>query len=353
MVEVKDSSEIRSYSCPNCYLCGYSGNLLYDKLNDRLFGAPGKWNLKECTNSECDLVWLDPMPLEEDIGKAYQSYYTHQDNNNINYTGLRRFYRLIKEGYLANKYGYLNSTVATWQRLLSVLLYFDPGRCADLDFSIMYLPSQPNASLLEVGCGSGWMLEIMKGLGWKVEGVDFDPSAVENARNKGLCVKCGTLSSQGYPDNHFDVITMSHLIEHVHEPLKLLQECYRILKPGGKLVIVTPNIKALGHTYFKESWLHLDPPRHLHIFTPDSLENITKKAGFNTTHRLTTIRDANGLFLASRAIQRTGKHTMSNPKTKNLKLSIWAKLMQIWEWIILKNSPNVGEEIVLIGQKYE
>lgn len=351
MIETKDGNEIRTYSCPKCYLCGNEGKLLYQSVKDRLFGAPGEWNLKKCTNPECGLVWLDPMPLEEDIGKAYQTYYTHQDTSHIPDTVLRRFYRLIKEGYLANKYGYLNSKVATWQRLLSLLMYFDPSRCANLDFSVMYLPSQPNASLLEVGCGGGRMLKIMKDLGWNVEGVDFDPSAVENAKSKGLCVNCGTLSSQGYPDNNFDVITMSHLIEHIHEPLKLLDECYRILKPGGKLVIVTPNIKALGHTYFKESWLHLDPPRHLHIFTPNSLENLTKKAGFSTTNRLTAIRDANGLFLASRSIQQTGKYNMSTPQTKNLKSRIWTKTLQLWEWLILKVRPNVGEEIVLIGKK--
>lgn len=351
MMETKDDNEIRTYSCPKCYLCGNEGKLLYQSLKDRLFGAPGEWNLKKCTNLECSLVWLDPMPLEEDIGKAYQTYYTHQDTSNIPNTWPRRFYRLIKEGYLANKYGYLNSKVATWQKLLSILMYFDPGRCANLDFGVMYLPLQPNASLLEVGCGSGWMLQIMKDLGYNVEGVDFDFSAVENARNKGLCVKHGTLQSQNYLDNHFDVITMSHLIEHVHEPLKLLQECYRILKPGGTLVVVTPNINALGHTYFQESWLHLDPPRHLHIFTPNSLENLTKKAGFNTTNRLTTIRDANGLFLASQSIQQTGNHNMSSPQRKNLRLRIWAKTLQLWEWAILKVRPNLGEEIVLIGKK--
>lgn len=351
MVEIKDGNEIRTYSCPKCYLCGHEGKLLYESLKDRLFGAPGEWNLKKCTNSECGLVWLDPMPVEEDIGKAYQSYYTHQDTSNIPNTWPRHFYRLLKEGYLANKYGYLNSKVGTWQKLLSILMYFDPGRCAGLDFSIMYLPSQSNASLLEVGCGSGWMLKIMKDLGWNVEGVDFDPYAVENAKSKGLCVNCGTLSSQGYLDNHFDVIIMSHLIEHIHEPLKLLDECYRILKPGGKLVIVTPNIGSLGHQYFKASWRGLEPPRHLHIFTPNSLENLTKKAGFNTTNRLTTIRDANGLFLASRSIQQTGNHIMISPQTKNLKLKIWAKGLQLWEWLILKVRPNVGEEIVLIGKK--
>jgi hypothetical protein len=66
-----------SVPCPNCYLCGTGGEPLYEGLKDRLFNAPGEWNLKRCPNPECGLLWLDPMPLEEDIGMAYETYFTH------------------------------------------------------------------------------------------------------------------------------------------------------------------------------------------------------------------------------------------------------------------------------------
>jgi hypothetical protein len=66
--------EIRSRPFPECSLCGTRGEPLYAGLTDRLFGAPGEWNLKCCSNSGCGLIWLDPMPLEDDIGKAYENY---------------------------------------------------------------------------------------------------------------------------------------------------------------------------------------------------------------------------------------------------------------------------------------
>ena len=68
-----DPIAIRSNPKTHCTLCRGEGKCLYSNLTDRLFGAPGEWNLKRCTNPGCGLVWLDPMPIEEDIGKAYQT----------------------------------------------------------------------------------------------------------------------------------------------------------------------------------------------------------------------------------------------------------------------------------------
>ena len=69
--------EIQTRPCPDCYICGTKGQPLCQGLEDRLFGALGRWNLKSCPNPDCGLVWLDPMPIEEDIGNAYETYYTH------------------------------------------------------------------------------------------------------------------------------------------------------------------------------------------------------------------------------------------------------------------------------------
>ncbi len=77
--ETTDIDLIRTRPCPNCYLCGEPGELLYDNLEDRLFDAPGKWTLRRCASQDCGLVWLDPMPLEKEISKAYSKYYTHDD----------------------------------------------------------------------------------------------------------------------------------------------------------------------------------------------------------------------------------------------------------------------------------
>jgi hypothetical protein len=72
-----DASVMLTRPNPDCAVCGRRGELLYDGLTDRLFGASGKWSLKRCPGMNCGLIWLDPIPLESEINRAYQTYYTH------------------------------------------------------------------------------------------------------------------------------------------------------------------------------------------------------------------------------------------------------------------------------------
>lgn len=341
--------EIRCYRRESCPLCGsQKSHYIYKGLKDRIFGVSGKWNIRRCQS--CGLYWLDPAPLKEELHKLYINYYTHQPprgESNPN-TLSRRIYNLIKKSYLSYKYGYYQCNY-NLKKILGLFMYFHPGRRADLDFSVMYLPMRPKGQLLDVGCGSGWLLKRMRKLGWNVEGVDFDPKAVENAQKENLKVRLGSLEDLHYPDNYFDAITMSHLIEHVPNPLQLLSECYRILKPGGYLVVVTPNGESLGHKIFKNNWRGLEPPRHLHIFTTASLAVVVRKANFKKLKVQTTIRDANGLFIASRSIQKNGKLVWGESQSRTVR--IWARIMQLVEWLILKVKPSIGEEILLIAEK--
>ena len=238
MIDKCSNDGIRTSSCPNCTLCGARGELLYQDLKDHLFGAPGKWNMKKCPNSDCGLIWLDPMPLEEDINKAYENYFTHQDTNQCRNTFSIRFSRKVMEAYWAKKYGYYNYTIKGWQKLIGILIYFYPPKHAHIDMKVMYLPAHPRGRLLDIGCGSGKWLQFMHNLGWCIEGVEIDPFVVHAAQKMGLPIHLGTLEAQKYPDNLFDAITLSHLIEHARDPMKLIQECYRIIKSGGKLVRV-------------------------------------------------------------------------------------------------------------------
>jgi hypothetical protein len=89
---VQSDNKIRTYSIKNCYICGSQGELLYQDLKDRIFSAPGKWNFLKCPNFECGLMWLDPMPLKEDIFRAYQNYFTHKDTSNNPRTLFQRPY---------------------------------------------------------------------------------------------------------------------------------------------------------------------------------------------------------------------------------------------------------------------
>ena len=350
MLEKERPEEIRSAACPACYLCGTTGEPLYENLKDRLFGAPGSWNLKRCPEPGCGLIWLDPMPSETDIGKAYKDYFTHIELNQMKRGWLKRTFGYAKRGYWARKYNYGKDSIGRWKQLLGMMIKLHPGRSAELDFSVMYLPFRPNGHLLDVGCGSGQALQFMAEFGWQGQGVDFDPEAVQIAEKKGLEVHLGSLEDQAYPSDSFDAITMSHLIEHVHDPLSLLGECRRILKPRGQLVIVTPNSGSWGHQRFGSSWMHLDPPRHLHIFNGHSLRTLLEMAGFQLVSFCTTIRDTNGVFIGSRSIERTGQHRMDQSQHTRLR-RLWGRGMQFAEWALLKLEPNLGEEIALVGSK--
>ncbi|MDD3024885.1 MAG: class I SAM-dependent methyltransferase [Syntrophomonadaceae bacterium] len=338
---------IRSKPAPYCFICGSPGDNLYEDLSDRFYGAPGLWGFKRCANSECGLVWLDPKPLDEDIGKAYQKYYTHIMPM-LPETLLRRLFKCARNDYLAKKYVYQRKS--NWKEFLAgKMLYLYPGKREDADISVMCLPAHPGGQLLEVGCGSGIMLSFMRDLGWTVRGVDFDPLAVESAERKGLQVDLGTVEAQGYPDNCFDVITMCHLIEHDADPFSLLCECYRIMKPGGRLVIVTPNNDSWGHKVFKENWFALDPPRHIYIFSTRNLMTITSQAGFKPVYLTTYVRLASEIFSISKRIE-TYNTTGRELKNKQI-VKFGGGVFKLFEWLRLKFNKQVGEEIVFIATK--
>ena len=335
MVEIKDGNEIRTYSCPKCYLCGNEGKLLYESLKDRVFGAPGEWNLKKCSNIECGLVWLDPMPLEEDISKAYQTYYTH-DNNYVQKKSL--IWLLLR---------------ATYQSITTVPSYILGMKGEQSQLSRMYLNRIKPSKLLEIGCGSGEFLNYMQIAGWQVEGIDFDAKAIESVRAKyGINARVGSLESFRYAEKYFDAITMNHVIEHVPNPVALLQECYRILKPGGYLVIVTPNINSWGHQKFKTNWRGLEPPRHIHLFSEATLQKCGKKAGFQEIDTWTTAARSISVFNGSFDIEEFGFHAM-NRHSNNYQL-FKSLILSYTEQIllkILKINPELGEEVVLFAQK--
>src|SRR5208282_1450409 len=149
----------------------------------------------------CGLIWLDPMPSEVDIVKAYKNYFTHVEVRQARRSWLRRVYSQAKMGYLARKYGYGKDSIGVWRKLLGMMIHLHPGRCAELDFSAMYLPSRRKGHLLDVGCGSGHAMHFLADLGWQVQGVDFDSRAVQIAQKKGFEVRLGRLEAQAFPSN--------------------------------------------------------------------------------------------------------------------------------------------------------
>ena len=332
---------------PTCFLCGEHGVAAYRHLTDRLFSAPGRWTLVRCPDQSCGILWLDPMPSEADIGEAYRVYFTHERES----AGTRL--SAAKKCYLRSKFGYpmkdgRTSGLANAARETIFRLRF--RRRAELEGQVFYLPKLADQGrLLDVGCGSGDGLAFMSRLGWRVEGVEVDPEAVAVARSKGLIIHTGTLKDQQFPDSQFDAVTMSHVIEHVHDPISLMSECMRVLKPNGILVMITPNACSLGHSFYGGSWVALEPPRHLHIFTPSALRKAAGIAGFSRIEAFSSIRGAEWIVLSSQMIRRTGRgHDLG----ANLWLRRrWARAFQAIEAAALCFNGAIAEEIVLRARK--
>jgi SAM-dependent methyltransferase len=232
---------------------------------------------------------------------------------------------------------------------LGLLLYLLPGKRTDADFSVMCLPRKPGGRLLEIGCGSGTMLEYIGSLGWEVEGADVDSSAVVNARKKGLKVSHGSIEELCYGENTFDAITISHVIEHVPDPVRLISECFRILKPGGTLSLVTPNTESFGLSVFSESWLSLDPPRHLMLFNVKTIRQLARSAGFSDVQAKTTIREVHSLVWASYSISRHGYFAFGSVPPKCVRFILLLVRLIVYGGV--KIFPNKGEEISLMAIK--
>jgi len=267
-----------------CPVCGSAErSLLYKGLTDRVFCvADGAWDLYRC--AQCASGYLDPRPTPESIGRAYAGYYTHdtEDHPIVRRKGRARslLHDLIN-GYQNRRYGLQRSPALSIGRWLLPLL---PSLRTAADAECRHLPPLPagGGRLLDVGCGNGGFLMLAQQAGWQVEGLDFDAGAVKAARSRGLEVHQGGIDVLGKYSACFDVITLCHVIEHVHDPVTTLRRLHALLKPGGVLWLDTPNLSSLGALRFGPHWRGLETPRHLVLFSPASMKRALTKAGFHS-----------------------------------------------------------------------
>lgn len=133
--------------------------------------------------------------------------------------------------------------------------------------------------LLDVGCGLGYLLEAARARGWDATGVDPSPFSVAQARAKGFEAHRGLLHELNLPAASFDAISLLQVVEHLIDPRALLAECRRLLKPGGAILVETPNPASLLATVKKEGFNYWIPPVHCVWYTPDSLGRLLRDAG--------------------------------------------------------------------------
>jgi len=337
------SHELRTESREADPLYGLPGEVRYEGLEDTLFNVPGRWRIR----ANAKLCWLDPAPVREDMPLAYAEYHTHVDDRDgpealparasWYYTLRERVWQARKEAAVAGRKARL-----PWPACLppvSEQLCFDSG----------FITPIMGGKLLDVGCGAGQMIERLNGLGWDATGVDPDTNAVQHAQAMGRPVTRAGVESLREMPGGLDAVTVYHVIEHVYDPVEVLSDVHRLLKSGGRVVIVTPNMLSLASRIYGKHWRGLEPPRHLQLFSRASLRHALHKAGFKSATVKTSYRDASGMVCASDAIRKLASGRQSSATAGPTR--VFADTVLLTEWLLTRLGLAVGEELVAIARK--
>jgi 2-polyprenyl-3-methyl-5-hydroxy-6-metoxy-1,4-benzoquinol methylase len=343
MSDVVDNEGVSCRPAPTCILCGQERAVLYPKQRDRFFSAPGIWDVRWCP--PCELAWLDPRPFPEEVVKLYESYYTHElvPSSTSHLQTLRRW---LRDGVLGTWMGYEELVRSPVHRMLGWVLGWPHSIRDVVGLSVMTLVADQRGWLLDVGCGNGQFLARMRDLGWDVAGVEPDPSAARIARQRfGLNVYNGILEGISLREQSFDAITMNHVAEHLHDPVGTFRRCGRLLKGNGLLVIITPNLRSIGHRFWRSSWRDLDIPRHLFLFTGKSLAACLGRAGLAVRSMRTTSRSASWIWRVSAEKARSGLVASAFPSQRA------RSLLAGWSVQLLESSfpwnTWAGEELIV------
>lgn len=148
---------------------------------------------------------------------------------------------------------------------------------------IQTLPGAPGR-VLDIGFGRGEFLLRAQRLGWKCHGVEVSATSVEWGQQLGFEARQfdgGFQAPLSYADESFDVVSANSVLEHVHHPRALVAESRRLLKPGGRLLLMVPNFACHDTRTLREHWRMWSPPQHLFHFTPDNVRALLRQHGFD------------------------------------------------------------------------
>lgn len=224
----------RKLKCPIC------GSLNFEK-----FWAMSGYRLARCNH--CGMVW-DFSPPENLLAQYDKRYFINENPKG----GYANYF----EGMAVNKKTFSD-------RLKKIEKRFGKGK------------------LLDVGCALGDCLVEAKRLGWKeIEGLEISDYAYNFAKKRGLKVKKGVLGNNTYAKDSFDIVLYQDVIEHVTDPVQELKRVHRILKPGGLVYLVAPDVGGLWSKLLGSLWYHYKPIEHVVYFTQDTIARALKEAGF-------------------------------------------------------------------------
>ncbi len=223
------------------------------------------FNAMQCNS--CGLVYVNPRPDVSEFRTIYPENYHAFDFSEENFGIVHKIRSRLEA-----------------KRILSW--------CKDLP---------DDARILDVGCGDGFHLELLKNYGkktWQSDGIDIDERAVGMAENRNLNVSRGTIDDiKNERENFYDFAFTVQTVEHVEQPFEFLSAIKYVLKPGGKLVVVTDNTDSYDFRLFKRShWGGYHFPRHWNLFNKSNLAKLGEKAGFETQKITTQVTPVNWVY---------------------------------------------------------
>jgi 2-polyprenyl-3-methyl-5-hydroxy-6-metoxy-1,4-benzoquinol methylase len=229
-----------------CPICGSSSIGYIFTLKD--YAVSGKdFSIWQCKN--CSARFTQDIPSAESISNYYQSkeYISH---SNTSKGLINLLYQTVRKRTLKQKRKFICKAIGIKQ-----------------------------GKLLDVGSGTGAFVNEMQQNGWKVEGLEPDAGARQVALNTFNCRLKTTDELFHLNPNSFDAITLWHVLEHVHDLHKYVDQLKILLKQTGKLIIAVPNYTSSDASFYKKYWAAYDVPRHLYHFSPSSIQYLVEKNG--------------------------------------------------------------------------
>ena len=305
---------------------------------------PDIWRMVGC--ADCGSLYLDPRPDAESLPRAYQDYYTHQaEHEDVPDSGAGGLLWSLIHGYLNWRFGMRR----TPSNKLGALVFsaIEPLRLK-LDYYGRHLTRRrfpEPGRLLDVGCGNGAFLMRAREMGWEVTGCEPDAKAVAACHAQGLDVIQGDVFSAVLDDQRFDVVTISHVLEHVTDQSALLRRARALMHPGGVLWVALPNPHSLGLRIFGAAWRGLHAPFHLCIPSQYQLGFLMQSAGFRSIKMIRRGAHSRRLWADSTAIAlREQTAIRSHPLLS---------LPRVLTDFLATFTPRFAEETVVIARKPE
>jgi 2-polyprenyl-3-methyl-5-hydroxy-6-metoxy-1,4-benzoquinol methylase len=228
-----------------CDCCGGTSTEFYMKPVWDLPVMADEVAAVRCTT--CGLIYLNPRPTQRSITSLYEKYYGSTPKETSS----------LQKGVRAN-------------RILRRLWHWYCGQY------LGEVLDKARGVVLDVGCGTGDLLEELKKKGCDVHGVELNSESVNICKERGLDVRCENFDTLSFPDQMFDTVILWHVIEHLASPQRALEKIRRVLKPGGRLYVYCPNINSYMARFFGPYWFAWHIPFHFYHFSPGTLRKIAE-----------------------------------------------------------------------------